>query len=263
MPWVTVMDLQELWHIPWGNITPQPECCSLRKCVHTVPSYIFFIRVYCFFFRGLQKTLAFIVNTYMKGKGRYISFRFCFPLRILTWETVEAFQVCDWLSCWPDRKCLQWIWRHLCHPDRRRGGATGNASQHWRTTDRLVTKRPDGLRSSQGQTWTGATYSERVCDAGSCHFGGWEGGLLQQTVTGFWMTHRAVGLALNEKGTFSIVIDMAIITVRTVQCFSEEVAWVGGLPDMSTVLDMWIPYALFFPHSAPHPLFTLENVQPR
>lgn len=48
-----------------------------------------------------------------------------------------------------------------------------------------------------------------------------------------------------KKGTFSIAMDMIIFTVGTVQCFSEEVVWVGGRPDVSTVLDIWIPYALF------------------
>lgn len=80
---------------------------------------------------------------------------------------------------------------------------------------------PRETLASVGGQRTGATFSERVCDAGSCHFEamGWGGVAAAtpgKTVTGFWMTHRAVGLALNEKGTFSIVMDMVIITVRTV-----------------------------------------------
>lgn len=89
----------------------------------------------------------------------------------MTWETVEAFQVCDCLSCWSDRKCLQWIWRHLRHPCRGRGGVTENTSQlgGW---EKIHMNRLNGFWSSWSQTqaW-GSPSTKRVCEAGSYPWG--------------------------------------------------------------------------------------------
>lgn len=141
----------------------------------------------------------------------------------MTWETVEAFQVCDCLSCWSDRKCLQWIWRHLCHPRRGRGGVTENTSQvgGW---EKIHMNRLNGFWSSWSQTqaW-GSPSTKRVWEAGSYHWG-----LLQseerQLLDFGWC--RAEGLALDKKkGTFDFVMDMVMITVRTVLFFLKKLLW--------------------------------------
>lgn len=65
------------------------------------------------------------------------------------------------------------------------------------------------LMDREGQTRTGATFSERVCDAGSCHSSGVEGegwggvgGCCNARKDSYWIlddTHTAVGLALDRK----------------------------------------------------------------
>lgn len=176
---------------------------------------------------------------------------------MVTWETVDSFQVCDCLSCWSDRKCLQWIWRHLRNLRRRRGGVTENTSQlgGWEKTHM------NGLNGfwsswSQTQAW-GVTYKgglwSWILSLGAVAKWG-------KTVTGFWMMHRAEGLALDEKkGTFDFVMDMVMITVRTVLCFFWRSCF-GGQP-------AWHEHRFGYVNSVctPPPLlssvFTLENAK--
>lgn len=81
-----------------------------------------------------------------------------------------------------------------------------------------------------------------MLDPVTLQWGGGGSGLLQrrerQLLDFGRHTERWDSRRMKQKGTFSTAMDMVTFTVRTVQCFSEEVAWVGGLPDVSTVLDM-------------------------